>query len=558
MFIAHGDWVRRNVRWVLGGILRLLIPSFIALFTTSSSSARRDSDLPSVHGKPVDVPRYEKARSAVVAQYIMNSGRQPQRTPDFEDRVKQQAVLRMVMLQKASELGIRVADDELVQQVRSQPVFHNEAKQFDQNRYRQFLIFLNNFGISEPRFEEIMREEMTLRQLETQVATAAKVTPDEVTLVFTPLHEKLSVELVEFNTENYKEPVPVTAEEAKTFYDQNLESFRRPAQVKVRYARFTLSEAKKSIKPGDDEITEFYERNKMKYTDTNNVAKPLAAVRSEVEKELLSLRADRAAGDRATELTVKLVHEPGQQKPDFSKACAEFGVQPQETDYFSLADKLPGIEAGPEFARAAFALSPDAPFSDPIAGKDAYYVLEYVDSRPSEIPPFEQVKQQAIDQVKRTRIYDATIKNGRDAYTKVKEAMTSGKSFADACAALKLKVQSPPPFTVSDEKLTLPGGGRVQQQALGMATNTVSDFIQTTAGGLFFYLKDRQPPNREEFEKDMPKYTEQLLQRNRQALVQDWVSSLVRQEQINFGRMRSPPPQPVEPEEAPAPPAPAS
>ena len=558
MFIAHGDWVRRNVRWVLGGILLLLIPSFIALFTTSSSSARRDSDLPSVHGKPVDVPRYEKARSAVLAQYIMNSGRQPQRTPDFDDRVKQQAVLRMVMLQKASELGIRVADDELVQQVRSQPVFHNEAKQFDQNRYRQFLIFLNNFGISEPRFEEIMREEMTLRQLETQVATAAKVTPDEVTLVFTPLHEKLSVELVEFNTENYKEPVPVTAEEAKTFYDQNLESFRRPAQVKVRYARFTLSEAKKSIKPGDDEITEFYERNKMKYTDTNNVAKPLAAVRSEVEKELLSLRADRAAGDRATELTVKLVHEPGQQKPNFSKACAEFGVQPQETDYFSLADKLPGIEAGPEFARAAFALSPDAPFSDPIAGKDAYYVLEYVDSRPSEIPPFEQVKQQAIDQVKRTRIYDATIKNGRDAYTKVKEAMTSGKSFADACAALKLKVQSPPPFTVSDEKLTLPGGGRVQQQALGMATNTVSDFIQTTAGGLFFYLKDRQPPNREEFEKDMPKYTEQLLQRNRQALVQDWVSSLVRQEQINFGRMRSPPPQPVEPEEAPAPPAPAS
>ncbi|HUK82371.1 MAG TPA: SurA N-terminal domain-containing protein [Verrucomicrobiae bacterium] len=556
MFIAHGEWVRKHSRWILGGILLLLIPSFIALFTTSGGSRQQVTDLPTVQGKPVDAAQFARERNSVIAQYIIRTGRRPPSTAEFEDAVKQQAVLRLIMLQKATELGIHVTDEQRDRQIVSQPPFRNEAGQFDRNRYSRFLIILNNYGISESRYMEIMSEELALSQLEAQVSTAAKVTPDEVNFVYTPMHEKLSVEVVEFDTADYKEPVTVTDEEAKTYYDQHQESFRRPAQVKVRYARFALADSKKSIKLTDDEIAEFYERNKTKYTDTNNVAKPLESVRGEIEQELLTLRADRAAADRATELTVKLVPEPGQPKPDFAKVCAEFGVEPQETGFFSASEKLPGIEAGVEFDRAAFALSPNVPISDPVAGEDAYYVLEYVDNRPSEIPPFDEIKQQVINLVKRVRIYDATVKRGGEELAKVKEAMTAGKSFPDACAALDLRIETPAPFTLADEKPKVPGGGRVQEYAISMATNTVSDFIQTPAGGLFFYLKDRQPPDREEFNKNIPTYTQQLLQRNRQALVQDWIMSLVRQEKVNFGRMRARP-QPVESEEEPPAPTPA-
>ena len=556
MFIAHGEWIRKHSRWILGGILLLLIPGFVALFTTTGGSTRAQAaDLPTVRGKPVNKAEFDKARNAVVAQYIMRTGQLPQRTAQFEDAVKQQAVVRMLMLQKAKELGIRATDDQTRMLIESQPVFHDENGRFDPRRYgpyAPFFVGLNNHGISLQFFEQLMHEELVISQLEGQMAVAAKVTPYEVNLVYTPMHERLSIELVEFDTADYKEPVTVTDEEAKSYYDQHQESFRRPAQVKVRYARFTLSDAKKSIKLTDDEITEFYERNKMKYTETNNVVKPLESVRGEIEQELLTLRADRAAADRATELTVKLVNEPGQAKPDFTKVCAEFGVEPQETGFFSVSDKLPGIEAGPEFYRNAFGLSPDVPVSDPIAGNDAYYVLEYVDSRPSEIPPFDEVKQQAIDLVKQVRIYDATVKAGRAALAKVKEAMAVGKSFADASAGLDVKVQTPAAFTLADEKPMVPGGGRIQEAVLTMTTNTVSEFIQTETGGLFVYLKDRQSPDREEFDKNIPKYTQQLLQRNRQALVQDWVMWLVHQEQVNFGRMH-PRPQPTESDEAPSP-----
>ena len=557
MFIAHGEWVRKHARWILAGILLLLIPSFVALFTTSGGSRQQQSgEQPTVRGKPVDVAQFAKARNAVITQYIIRTGLRPPSTPQFDDAVRQQAVLRLIMLQKAKELGIHVTDEQRDQQIVSQPPFRNEAGQFDRNRYSRFLIFLNNYGISESRFMEIMSEEMALSQLEAQVSTAAKVTPDEVTFVYTPMHEKLAVEVVEFDTADYKDPVTVTDAEARTYYDQHQASFRRPAQVKVRYARFPLTDAEKSIKLADDEIAEFYERNKSRYTGTNNVVELLEAVRSKVEQDLLMLRADRAAADRATEFTVKLVPEPNQPKPDFTKLAAEFGVEPQVTDFFSASEKLPGVDAGVDFDRAAFALSPEVPISDPVAGKDAYYVLEYIDSRPSEIPPFDEVKQQVVDVVKRVRIYDATIKRGSEELAKVKKEMAAGKSFADACAAFDLKVQMPAPFALADEKPAVPGGGHVQENVIGMATNTVSEFIQTPTGGLFFYLKDRLAPDREEFDRNLPKYAQQLLQRNRQALVQDWAMALLRQEQVNFGRMRARP-QPVESEEEPTTPVPA-
>jgi peptidyl-prolyl cis-trans isomerase D len=562
MFIAHGEWFRRNTRWILAILMLILIPSFIALFTTTSgTSARQEADLPTVQGKPVNTAEYDQAHNAVVAWYVVNTintGRELPHTAEFEDAVKQQAVVRMLEFRKARELGVRVPDNDVIQMIRSQPFFLNEARQFDPDRYRRFIIYLNTRGISEAQFEQITREQLMLAQLEMLITAAVKVTPQEVILAYAPLHEKLWIELVAFNAASNAVPVIVTDDEARAFFEKNKEAYRVPKQVKVRYAYLAIAEEKKSVKIADSDIAEFYERNKTGYADTNNVAKPLDAVKDKVREDLLKLRADRLAQDRATELTVKLVQEPGAAKPDFANLCSASGITPQETEFFSLRGKVPGIQAGPQFNQAAFALTPEILFSDPVPGEDGYYVLEYLAAKPSEIPPFEQVKGEVIDQLKRQKTYEATVKQGEDALAQVKKLIAEGKTFDQACAELKLKIESPGPFTLSDEKLDSTAASRIQQTTLGMATNTVSEFIATENGGLFFHLKDRQPPEPAEFEKDKADFAQQVLQRDRQAMYQSWVSALIRSERVNFGRLRSreQQPEPVEAPEAEPTPAP--
>jgi len=557
MFIAHGEKVRKNARWIMAGILLLLIPGFIALFTTTgSSSARRETNLPTVHGKPVNAAEYQQARNAFVAQYIINTGNELPHTQEFQDRVTQEAVMRMLLLRKARELGIRVTDNEVVQQIRSQ--FLNPAKQFDPDRYQRFLIFLNTRGVSQSQFEDVMHEELILAQLQALVAAAVKVTPQELKLSYGPLHEKLSIDLVEFNAASNAAPVTVADDEAKALFEKNKRAYRTPKEVKVRHAYFSTAEAKKSVQIADTDIADFYERNKTKYAGTNSVPEPLDAVKDKVRADLLQLRADRQAQDRATELTVKLVQEPGAAKPDFVKLCSAFGITPQETEFFALNSTAPGVQAGPQFNQAAFALTPDVPFSDPVPGEDGYYVLEYLAEKPSEIPPFEQVKEKVIDELKREKTYQATVKQGRDALAQVKKLIADGKTFDQACAELKLKIESPATFTLSDETFDLPAGNQIQQTTLGMTTNTVSEFIPTEQGGLFFRLKDRTPAEPAEFENAKAEFAQEVLQRDRQAMFSSWVSALARSEQVDFGLLRSrqQQPEPVEaPEAEPAPPA---
>ena len=187
-------------------------------------------------------------------------------------------------------------------------------------------------------------------------------------------------------------------------------------------------------------------------------------------------------------------------------------------------------------------------------------MLAYVDSKPSEIPTFEEVKTQVIDQIRRQRAYDATVKRGRELDAKVKAAVAAGKNFADTCKSLGLTVKTSEPFTLIGGATNLPYASSIKEVVLGMATNAVSDFLTTPNGGIFFHLKQREEPKPLESEPVRRQLEAQLLQQDRQSLFEDWANSVMRAEQVDYKR-RAPVPQRGSPTGEPAPeeqPAPAN
>lgn len=538
MFIAHGEKVRKNAKWIMLGVLILLIPGFVMLFTQTSSSDRRNAELPTVAGKPVDPAQFEEMKELVRAQYVVMQGRDASRTIRMQDQIKQEAVIQMLIGDKAKAMGVTVSEPELRTALLSQPIFINSAGQFDRERYSQFLIGLNNSGVSEAQFGEVLRQRILIEKIQQLVTAAVKTTPTEVQQAYLPLHEKISIDLVQFDVADYTDPIAVSNEEARAFYEQNKESFRVPATTKIQYAEFTADAARPKIQVTDDEITDFYNRTKYQHADTNGIPQPLALVKALVKEQLLDVRASHAAADRAQEFSLKLTQQP---KPEFAKVCADFGVTPVTTDYLTAFDKLPAITGVPDFAARANRLTADVPVSDPIGSSNNFYVLEFIASTPSHVPPYDQIQTNVTDQVKRLHAYVNTVKRAQENVAQLKQLVASGQSFTQACAQLKLKVETPAPFTLADEKPTLPGGGRIQQATLEIPNHGISDLIETIYGGLVFHLRERQPADPAEFEKDRERLARQLLQRNRQALFNDWIQALVRERQVDFKMPRRQP-----------------
>jgi hypothetical protein len=566
MFISTGDFVRKHGPIILGVILAVSVGMGLLFTPASPLTGRRQSGggLATIKGKPVDnSPEFQTVRYNVLASIELARGRQPVRNAAFEDDLNVRSLHEMVLLRKARELGIHVTDDEVVHQIRMLPIMLNDQKEFDPNRYSQYLIFLNNLNISESQFEDVIRQELLLAHLRALVSSTAEVTPAELQLSYNILEEPTTIDYVELNAADHKDTSAVTDEEARAYYDANQDKFRTPALVKVQYVYFTVSDAKKSVTIGDDDLNEYYQRNINRYIDATGQTNPLASVKEDLRKELLDLRAERLTGDRATAFTVKLVPQSGGPTPDFAKIAAEEGLTVKETDFFDLQGAVKGVEAGPEFNKAAFSLAPDVPVSDPVPGKDGYYVLDYVASRASGVPPFDEVKAQAVERIRQQRAYDATIKHGRELDDKIKAAVAAGRSFADACKSFGLTVKSPGSFTFVETVTNLPFASTIKEIALGMPTNAVSDFLTAPTGGIIIHLHGRQPPKPLQPDSQGGKMLDaQLLQQNREALFEDWAISLMRAEQVEYKRRARPAQQPpatgeTEPAEQPAP-APAS
>ncbi len=468
-----------------------------------------------------------------MAQYLINSGGKLPRSAQLDDSILQETMVRVVCLQKAQEFGIRATDSELIAYLQSQPFFRNQAGQFDAQRYQQFVIHLNNSHITEPEFEEVMRQQLIVQRLQALIGAGAKATPLEVQQAYTPLHEQITIEYVAFAAAAQTDVPAVTDEESQAFYDKNKSEFRPMEKVNVRYVRVPFDTAAQVV--SDDDVAQYFARNQARYTNT------LDQVKTEIRASLAKSRSQRAAGDRATELTVDLVSKPDEPRPQFAKVAEKYNLPVTETGFFIRGAEVPGVKAGVDFNNTAFALLPAAPFSDPVLGDDGYYVLELVARQKSEIMPFADAKPQVREQVQKQHAYETALKNGQATAQKVKDALAAGKDFAAACAELKLTSKTAGPFNLSTEKLDIPGDMSVREATLSLPVGGVSNFIRTAEGGVFFYLKDRQPPTPEQFAKDRAAMTATVLQRNRETIWDAWLSTIWHEEQVDLGQPRAAP-----------------
>jgi len=539
--------IRKHSKWLWLIIIVATIISFVFWGAGPSRMGGGGSgrggigDLGTVYGHKVTPEAFRDAQVEFLLSYWFNSrGEWPDKSPNFnEASLEREVYVRVMLFQKAKDLGIHVGDDAVVtaanDMLRS---LGRDGRAVPLDAFVKQI--LQPKGLTAQDFENYVRLSLVVEQLQQAIGlTGELVTPQEAAAAYQRDHRELSAQMVVFSASNYLSSVSATPAAVARFYTNYLAEYRLPDRVQVSYVAFELTnylagaEQKLAKTNLDEQVDALYRRyGASAFPDAKTPADAKAQIRSDMIRQRAAADMRQAANGFATAV---FTQDPA--KPENLAAVAkQKGLTVQVTAPFGEALGPDEFAAPPGFVKAAFGLTPDVPFAGPVVGPDAAYVLAFAKQLPSEIPPLDQIR----DRVNRDYQWRAAVLQARRAGTNFVHTlagMTADRNFALVCAAAGLQAQVLPPFSLSTRELPGLGGraelNQLKQVAFSTPPGKVSGFEENDDGGFIVYVQSELPIDQAKMNSDLPQYINALRRAYLNEAFNQWVNLEANRQLLN-------------------------
>ncbi|HTE40361.1 MAG TPA: peptidyl-prolyl cis-trans isomerase, partial [Steroidobacteraceae bacterium] len=167
-----------------------------------------------------------------------------------------------VLTQHARELGFRVGDDMLRQAISGFEQLHVDGK-FSNERY---VLLLQQQGRTRAQFEEELRKNLEVEQLQRGIAESAFVTPSELTRRQALEGEQRDIDFVTVSAASYLPSATVTDQEIQAWYDAHPADYMTPETVDLEYVELKLADVSQTIPVDDAALRSYYEQAKDRLT----------------------------------------------------------------------------------------------------------------------------------------------------------------------------------------------------------------------------------------------------------------------------------------------------
>ncbi|UJF19768.1 peptidylprolyl isomerase [Vibrio sp. SS-MA-C1-2] len=407
-------------------ILGIIIFSFVFAGVGSYLGGGSEQIAANVNGTKITQRQFERTyqndRNRMQQQYgdaFNQLAGNPAYIQQLRKSVLNQMVNNLLLDQQASDLGLRVSDEQIKQAIFQTPQFQVDGK-FNNDSY---MALIRNMGMTPDMFAEQMRLDMTRNQLIAAVEGSEFTLPSETDHVFKLQGQERAIRTAIIKSDDFNNKVIVNDDEIQKFYDDNQQMFMRPDQVKMAYIELSADKLKDTVTVSDKEAKTYYDENISKYSTTE-----------ERDVSHILIKGDSSdAKAKAEKLLTEL------------KAGADFATLAEDnSDDYSAKNggDLGWIERGvtdPAFEKAAFGLKNAGDFTDVVKSDFGYHIIELNKVKAPDAKPFESVKESIIAQIKDKKAIDEFYQ----LQTKLADkAFESPDSLDDAAAAINAKVET--------------------------------------------------------------------------------------------------------------------
>ncbi len=497
---------------------------------TSDSSSRGPENFGSVGGERVTRDSYINALHEVYLRYFLNFGQFPDKDAKrmgFDE--EREAYFRLLLIQKQKELGVHVSS-EAVAQTESQIL-----RSFGRGNPIPPDVFveqvLRREGLNKEDFVRFIEHDLGIQQLITTAGLGGKlVTPQEVRALYAREHEELSAEAVFFSASNYLAGVSAAPDAVAQYYTNQMAIYRVPVRLQVSYVKFEatnfLAEAVQEISKITN-LTEridamYRERGTNYYREAKSPEEAKAKILEEEQKKLALSKARAKANESATAL---FALEPLRAE-NLERLAKTNGLNVGVSAPFDSKEGPKDLDAGPGFAKTAFALTADEPLAGPLVGIDAVYVIALNKRLESEVPSLESIRDRVTADYKFSQAVVQARRAGEEFLSALTNGLANGRKFADVCTETKARPVLLPPFSLSTRELPEAENHvnltEFKQAAFSVAYGRPNRFVPTDEGGFVVFIQARLPLDEAKLQAELPAFINSVRQTRQNEAFNEW------------------------------------
>lgn len=395
------EFIRSRAQGIFAWIIILLITIPFALWGIQEYlGGGRAKPAATVDGASISQAELQRAylQQRQRLQNMLGKNFNPELFPEstMKPQLLKQLVERELLVQAAADAGMHIGDQQLAATIRSYDVFQQDG-QFSPERYRELLA---RQGMSPSGFEAEVRRDLLVEQSRRAVADSEFVTPAERERQAQLINQQRKIGVLTFDRQKFADQVNISDEQVADYYEKNKQRFVRPEQVKIAYLDLSVAALANDVKVSEEQMRTYYDAHKVNYgaPEERRARHILFKVEGDDDKQ---------AVDEAKRVREQLVAG----EITFAEAAKKYSDDPgsatQGGDLGFFGRKV----MDPAFEKAAFGLDEGA-ISEPVRSSFGYHLIQLEDVRGGETKPFEAVKGQIENEIKRDqareRFYDLT------------------------------------------------------------------------------------------------------------------------------------------------------
>ncbi len=288
--------------------------------------------------------------------------------------------------EETRDAGYRISNAQLFQRIKSAPQFQSKGR-FDQNRYEQFLATQQRNKIE---FEEQLRQEERVNQYRGSVVFSGFLPSEDKTKFAALKSQKRDFDyfIVEADVDDLK----ISEEDITNYYNNNTQTFKTPARVKLEYIEIDQDEIAGSLEFGKEELLARYEEEPDRYRS--------AELRS--ARHILFKLDENAAEEQVEEIFARANEALDRinKGEDFAAIAREISEDTVSSSNGGALGFLSRTDIdNPAFISKLFAMK-NGQISEPIKTKLGVQIVKLEAIMPSELKPFAEVKSQIENELK--------------------------------------------------------------------------------------------------------------------------------------------------------------